>query len=45
VEDVARNARFMDRLTEDFFETMHWWIQKHEKEAESDSPNTSKRKR
>ena len=45
VEDVARNAQFMDRLSEEFFETMRWWMQKRETEAEKDSPNSWKKKR
>jgi hypothetical protein len=33
VEDVARTAKFMDRLEETFFETMRWWIEREERES------------
>jgi hypothetical protein len=32
-EDVARTAKFMDRLDQDFLKTMEWWIDKEEREG------------
>jgi hypothetical protein len=31
-DDVARTARFMDRLDEDFLERMEWWIDRQEEQ-------------
>ncbi len=43
VEDVARTARFMDRLEEDFFDNMKWWMEKHEEEVSKERKSSRKK--